>query len=305
MDNYLLNNNLNLLPILEVLIEECHVSRAAEHLCLTQSAVSRNLIQLREAFNDPILVRTESGKMRATKYAQSLLANLKKVNCDINNIFSSRSTFNSKQDQHDFTIAVSSHIISSLHHKLALKFYNETKKSCLIVKSTSEETVTELLRSNKIDVAIGNFSNMPDICMQQRFFVDYPVLVMSKCHPLSSQTSFDFDMLSKMTFIEISVKKNRYDNLIYQYFLERGTTLKSTLITDCPYEAIKLSVDLPLAVIVLNSVAEFARQTLPIQIKKFSFDTPKHPIFQYWLPAKDKQAKIIWLRELISSISVI
>lgn len=40
-----------------MLLEECHVSRTAERLHVTQSAVSRQLAQLRELCGDPLLVR--------------------------------------------------------------------------------------------------------------------------------------------------------------------------------------------------------------------------------------------------------
>ena len=49
--------DLNLLVALDVLLSECSVSRAAERLCLGQSATSSALGRLREHFNDPLLVQ--------------------------------------------------------------------------------------------------------------------------------------------------------------------------------------------------------------------------------------------------------
>lgn len=53
--------DLNLLVVLEVLLSERHVSRAAERLNMSQPAVSRALGRLRESFNDPLLIRTATG----------------------------------------------------------------------------------------------------------------------------------------------------------------------------------------------------------------------------------------------------
>lgn len=53
--------DLNLLVVLQVLLEERHVSRAAERLHMSQPAVSRALQRLRQTFNDPLLVRTADG----------------------------------------------------------------------------------------------------------------------------------------------------------------------------------------------------------------------------------------------------
>lgn len=55
------NIDLNLLVVLDVLLAEQHVSRAAERLNMSQPAVSRALGRLRETLNDPILIRTASG----------------------------------------------------------------------------------------------------------------------------------------------------------------------------------------------------------------------------------------------------
>ncbi len=59
--------NLNLVVVLEVLLEECSVSGAARRLGVSQSAVSQSLGQLREALDDPILVRAGRTMVRTPK----------------------------------------------------------------------------------------------------------------------------------------------------------------------------------------------------------------------------------------------
>lgn len=53
--------DLNLLVVLQYLLTERHVSRAAEQLGMSQPAVSRALQRLRATFDDPLLVRTPQG----------------------------------------------------------------------------------------------------------------------------------------------------------------------------------------------------------------------------------------------------
>ncbi len=55
------NVDLNLLVVLQQLLKEKHVSRAAQALHLSQPAVSRALQRLRRTFDDPLLVRSKSG----------------------------------------------------------------------------------------------------------------------------------------------------------------------------------------------------------------------------------------------------
>ena len=69
--NDLRSVDLNLLVILEALLEEAHVTRAAARLRLSQPATSSALDRLRHLFNDPLLERGRGG-MRLTPAAEAL-----------------------------------------------------------------------------------------------------------------------------------------------------------------------------------------------------------------------------------------
>ena len=82
--------DLNLLVVLDVLLEERSVSRAASRLSLTQSATSRALSRLREQFDDPLLVRTQSG-MLPTWRALALEEGLRRTLRELSSITSKAS----------------------------------------------------------------------------------------------------------------------------------------------------------------------------------------------------------------------
>ena len=70
--------DLNLLLIFEALITESHVSRAAEKVFLSQSAMSHALNRLRDQLDDPLLVRTEGG-LKPTPRALSMLPQVRQA----------------------------------------------------------------------------------------------------------------------------------------------------------------------------------------------------------------------------------
>ena len=77
VDRSLLRIDLNLLKALYILLQERNVTRAADRLFITQSAMSKTLHRLREALNDPLLIRTSSGLVptpRAERLAIDLAA---------------------------------------------------------------------------------------------------------------------------------------------------------------------------------------------------------------------------------------
>lgn len=70
--------DLNLLVALEALLEERNVSRAAERLFVSQSAMSKTLGRLRELFGDPLFIRHATG-MVPTPRAVALSEHLPQV----------------------------------------------------------------------------------------------------------------------------------------------------------------------------------------------------------------------------------
>ncbi|CAH1653320.1 LysR family transcriptional regulator [Chelatococcus asaccharovorans] len=68
--------DLNLLVVLDALLDEAHVSRAAKRLGLSQPATSSALERCRHLFGDPLLERTGGG-MRRSPRAETLRARLK------------------------------------------------------------------------------------------------------------------------------------------------------------------------------------------------------------------------------------
>jgi DNA-binding transcriptional LysR family regulator len=67
--------DLNLLPVLEAACEEPTLTRAADRLAMTQSAVSHALSRLREVFGDELFVRQGRGVV-PTPVAQAIYAKL-------------------------------------------------------------------------------------------------------------------------------------------------------------------------------------------------------------------------------------
>ena len=70
--------DLNLLVVLDVLLRERSVTRAAEQLHVTRSAVSHALGRLREVFGDELLIR-DGRRMRPTVRAEGLAETLPRV----------------------------------------------------------------------------------------------------------------------------------------------------------------------------------------------------------------------------------
>ncbi len=97
--------DLNLLPVFAVLMDERHVSRAAERLGRTQSAVSHALERLRDQLGDPLLVRV-GGVMRPSPFALDLIAEINPILGSLERALSPRETFDPTTSTLDFRIVL-------------------------------------------------------------------------------------------------------------------------------------------------------------------------------------------------------
>jgi len=100
---HLANIDLNLLVVFDVLMEERSVSRAADRLGRTQSAVSHALARLRGQLGDPLLVRT-AGTMRPSPFALELVEEVRPILRNIQRVLTPAQPFAPAQSTRTFRV---------------------------------------------------------------------------------------------------------------------------------------------------------------------------------------------------------
>lgn len=96
--------DLNLLVVLDVLLQEHNVTRAAKRLFRTQSAVSHALGRLRVQLGDPILVRM-GGEMRPTPRAERIAPEVARLLRAIGRVLAQEDAFDPATSDRVFSIA--------------------------------------------------------------------------------------------------------------------------------------------------------------------------------------------------------
>ncbi|WP_261836250.1 LysR family transcriptional regulator [Vibrio ishigakensis] len=108
--------DLNLLVTMDVLLKERNVSRAAEVLFVSQSAVSRALARLRDTFDDPLFTRVSTGLV-PTEKALVLEKQLVDLLPQLQEVFGAE-VFNPLEADNDFAISLPAFLSSALIPKL-------------------------------------------------------------------------------------------------------------------------------------------------------------------------------------------
>ena len=177
--------DLNLLVALEALIEERNVSRAAERLFVTQSAMSKTLGRLRELFDDPLFVRKSSG-MVPTPRAEQLALQLPQVLQSIQGMFEPL-TFDPLTYSGEFNLLVQGHMGVWLVPALIECLSSCAPQVRLRVLSRTEHA-SDKLNNGKLDFVLqAELHHYPGEL--QRTIIGYapPMLLARKGHPLEGK----------------------------------------------------------------------------------------------------------------------
>ena len=120
--------DLNLLVVFEVLMIERNVTRAADRLGRTQSAVSHSLSRLRRQFGDPLLIKA-GARMLPTAFALDLIEQARPMLRGIERVLSPRHVFDPASSRRvfrfvapDFTLTLFANLLARLRrdHRLTV-----------------------------------------------------------------------------------------------------------------------------------------------------------------------------------------
>lgn len=180
------NIDLNLLVVLDILLDERSVSRAAERLNLSQPAVSGALKRLRETFDDPLFVRSQQG-IRPTANALKLIGPVKTVLQDIDTILSA-TEFQPEIADAVFTIAATDYAQMTFLAPLMQKVHQQAPRIRFSIVATDTRRMPEQFDRQEIDFAVTVPEMAPPRVHALELFTDRYVCAVGNDHPTADGT---------------------------------------------------------------------------------------------------------------------
>lgn len=192
--------DLNLLVALEALLEERSVSRAADRLFVTQSAMSKTLGRLRELFDDPLFVRQAGGMVptpRAAQLAQRLPEVLQAVQAMVQPLVFDPATYRG-----EMTVLVQGHMGAWFLPALLARL-RESAPSLRVTAVARDQNPFDKLASGALDFAlqIERLSYPRELELTTLAFAR-PVLLARKGHPLEGR---DFGIDDLVAYPQVSL----------------------------------------------------------------------------------------------------
>ncbi len=173
--NNLRSIDLNLLVVLDALLAERHLSRAAERLNMSQPAVSHALSRLRLLLDDPLFYR-RSREMEPTLRALELTTPLAEALAQIRTVLSPDGF--DPTAHHVFRLAMSDYGAALLLPALMRILRREAPGIDLVVTQKSREAMIAAIADGEIDMAFGVFSDLPLRCEAELLFEDEYVCLL-------------------------------------------------------------------------------------------------------------------------------
>jgi len=146
--------DLNLLLIFDALMQELNVSRAAERVFLSQSAMSNALNRLREMFDDPILIRGAKG-MQPTPRARALEAPVRSILRQVARTVQPAETFDPVNSRMRFVIGMNDYCENIVLPELAVSLRQSAPNAELVAHRLLSENFEPLLESGELNFVIG------------------------------------------------------------------------------------------------------------------------------------------------------
>lgn len=175
--------DLNLLVVFDAILNEQSVSRAAERLNLTQSAVSHSLSRLRILMDDPLFVRTPRG-MQPTAHSEAIASQVSGVLRDIRAILSPEGVFDPARSDQRFTIGMTDYLAYIVMPELARRLTAVAPHVRIVVMPTNARACVSQLESSEIDIYAGNFPpNPPNYVLSSMLYDEESVCVARRGHP--------------------------------------------------------------------------------------------------------------------------
>ncbi|MEU5841350.1 LysR family transcriptional regulator [Rhodococcus sp. NPDC047139] len=285
--------DLNLLVVLDVLLSERNVTRAARRLNMSQPATSTALARLRKQFDDPLLVK--SGRvLRPTARAEAIAAPLREVLRTLEHSVLAVPTFDPTTESRTFTIMTSDYAEIGLLRRLVR---GNTPAAIRFDLLPSNAVSLEAFRRSEIDLAV-----LPEHVLESLEFESFrrQLLVSDRFvgavwsgHPYAG-TKLTRDVLGRyplLSYAQYSEEAGLGRALLRAGVVARiGATTSNLAALPCALESTRMVTLMP------ERMGRKLAEVASLRILEPTFELPLLREFAVWHAERDEDPAHMWLR---------
>lgn len=292
--------DLNLMLVFDAMMRTRNVTLAGENIGLSQSATSNALNRLREAFDDPLFVRTPKG-MAPTPLAEELAPTVQTALEQLRTVIDEKRAFDPASAQRTFRILMSD--VGQIHFLPKLTSFLRAQAPRIDIETVELLTrqAQEAMAAGYVDLAIGYLEDYGPNFHRQNLFVNDWVCVVSREHPVikGDVTAEQFLTGDHLSYVPAGARHVLLDQLLERIFSEKGIKRRVAVRVahSTGLAAIVAASDLILTVprALALSYAAYAK----VAISPLPFAAPSLEIVQLWHDRFQRDAGHQWFRQCI------
>jgi LysR family nod box-dependent transcriptional activator len=288
--------DLNLLVALDVLLRERSITRAGEHLALSQPATSGTLARLREYFNDPLLVHV-GRQMMLTPLAQSLAEPVGEVLRQIHATVSIKARFDPARSDRRFSIMASDYVFTVFIPDVLQRMAREAPGVTVQLRQLSPAWHDELSRGD-IDFLIIPESFSQQASPHLPLFEDqFTCVAWSGNTKIGRKLSLEQYMTLGHVVITLSgVHEPSFD----EWFLKGGGHIRKVEVVAPTFTLLPhLVIGTNRLATIWSRLARISTKQLPLKVLPLPTEIPAFREVLQWPLHRDADPGTIWLRELM------
>ncbi|MFI4934991.1 MAG: LysR family transcriptional regulator [Caulobacterales bacterium] len=292
-------HNLNLLPILRELLRTRSVSRTAERVGLSQSAVSAALARLREIFDDDLLV-VVGRHMELTPKGAALIEQTERAHAELETLFQPPA-FDPAKETRRFVVASADYTTLLMAPRVATLMDEEAPLASVRFTDIQPGLVSEMLHG-RVDAAIvpeGSEIDMPERNFaRMALFQDETIVIASRRRrPFQGELTLEAYKGAQHAICQISP---RADPRLATIGLRESGIEQHNLVLVQQFSALPAIVESTACLALLQRrLAERYQRHYAIDLFRPPFELPPLRICAFWALSAERDLAHRWFRELL------
>ncbi|VTU18262.1 LysR family transcriptional regulator [Variovorax sp. PBL-E5] len=292
--------DLNLLIALNALLSEGSVSRAAERLGLSESAMSRTLARLREATGDELLVRAGRAMVH-TPRALALRDRVKALVDEANAVLQPAGPdLNLGTLKRTFTVRANDGFTEAFAHLLVARTAREAPGVRLRFAPKPDKDVRPL-REGLIDLDVGVLGESGPEVRIQSLYRDHFVAVVRQGHPLLAEGEITPERYAACDHV-VTSRRGQIAGPVDNALAAAGLTRNVAVVVPSFGTALSTAAATDMVALIPASYFEYQRAGTALRSFELPVPTEHITISQMWHPRFDRDSAHRWLRGVVLEV---
>ncbi|WP_201296043.1 MULTISPECIES: LysR family transcriptional regulator [Pseudomonas] len=290
---------MNLLLAFDALLREGSVTKAADQLGLTQSAMSHALRRLRDFYADPLFVRV-GDVMRPTPYAEGLAPLVLEIISTVRVKLMTQASFDPATSRRVFSFCMSDMGELVFLPRLIERLRSIAPHCRIRTIQAPSEKIAACLESGDADLALGSpYLEAPELFRQELFPHTFACIVSHKS--TMTQTDFTIERFLSMQHVSVTLsdRSGLYDRAIDEGGVKRDIYLTTPHFLMVP---MILENNPTLVATVPRELARVFERYNAVRMLEPPMPLPKFSLRQYWHPRHHHDPANIWLRQMTKEL---